>query len=226
MGEVRVSTLTKNHLDDLRGSGLTDETIATLGFHSADEIEVHEILGFNAGPGLVFPYSRFGEREFFARVKPDDPPVIEGKTPKYLSPKGRGLRLYIPPASQEALNDPTTRILMTEGEKKAAKADQEGFPTIGLGGIYGFRDREHVFLPELNAIRWKTRDVLIVPDSDVHTNTGVRDAVWELGFQLLQRGANSLVVVLPPGDDDSKQGLDDFIVNNGRAAFEELCVEC
>lgn len=45
-----------HHLDDLRCSGLSDATIAGLGFHSGTADEVKAILGFNAGPGLVIPY--------------------------------------------------------------------------------------------------------------------------------------------------------------------------
>ena len=218
-----MADLNSHHLKDLRSSGLSDETIEALGFYSGNEIEVHGLLGFGAGPGLILPYPLVGERESFARIKPDKPPISSGKPAKYLSRRDGGLRAYIPPHTFEALKDRSRRVLITEGEKKAAKADQEGFPCIGLGGMYGFRDREHVFLPDLEALTWNGRDVLVVPDSDVQTNSGVRDAVWELGWQVLCRGANPAVVVLPHRDDGSKQGLDDFLVAHGPEAFKELC---
>lgn len=61
--------LTPQHLEDLRRSGLDDSTIKAAGLYSGDANEVKEILGFNAGPALVFPYPHNG----FRRVKPDAP---------------------------------------------------------------------------------------------------------------------------------------------------------
>jgi hypothetical protein len=176
-----MSELLPHHLQDVQRSGLSDMTIRELGFYSGSAAEVRGILGFDAGPGLVIPYPIYDTPRPFSRVKPDSPPLIDGKPPKYLSPKGSLLQPYIPPRSWEALKNPMTRLLITEGEKKAAKADQEGFPCLGLGGIYGFRDREHLFLPALEKVVWAGRDVVLVPDSDVGTNQNVRDAVWELG---------------------------------------------
>ena len=177
-----MSELLPHHLQDLHRSGLSDETIRGLGFYSGSAAEVRAILAFDAGPGLVIPYPIYDTLELFSRVKPDSPPLIDGKLPKYLSPKGNLLQPYIPPRSWKTLRDPTSRLLITEGEKKAAKADQEGFPCIGLGGIYGFRDREHLFLPALEKVVWAGRDVVLVPDSDVGTNQNVRDAVWDVEF--------------------------------------------
>src|SRR5687768_16059989 len=140
-----MTELLLHHLLDLRRSGLSEETIRELGFYSGNTDEVRAILGFDAGPGLVIPYPAYDTLGPFSRVKPDSPPLIDGKPPKYLSPKGGLLQPYILPKSWEILRNPTTRLLITGGEEKAAKADQEGFPCIGLGGIYGFRDREHLF---------------------------------------------------------------------------------
>lgn len=217
-----MSDLLLHHLEDLRRSGLAEETIRALGFYSGDSGQVREILGFDAGPGLVIPYPRHAAMPAFHRVKPDNPPLIEGKRPKYLSPMGAGLYPYIPRGSWEALKEPRTKALITEGEKKAAKADQEAFPCIGLGGIYGFRDRSHLFLPTLTEIPWSGREVPIIPDSDVVSNQNVRCAVWELAWQLHQRQAQPVVKGLPPQDDGSKQGLDDFLIAHGRDRFVEL----
>jgi hypothetical protein len=50
--ESKMSKLVPQHLEDLRRSGLTDETIEMLGFYSATEAQVKAILGFDAGEGL------------------------------------------------------------------------------------------------------------------------------------------------------------------------------
>lgn len=214
--------LLDHHLADLHSSALTDETIERLGFHSGTAEEVREILGFAAGPGLVIPYPQHDDMRTFARVKPDEPLVIDGKSAKYLSPKGGGLCAYIPPSTLEALGAPETRLLLTEGEKKAASADQSSLACIGLGGIWGFRDRGHLFLPELDALSWDGRPVVIVPDSDMATNDQVRDAVWELGYLLYTRGALVSVVTIPPTESGAKQGIDDLLVAQGRESFLEL----
>jgi hypothetical protein len=49
-------TLVASHLEDLRRSGLSDETIARAGIYSASERQVRDVLGFGAGPGMVIPY--------------------------------------------------------------------------------------------------------------------------------------------------------------------------
>ena len=112
-----MSNLVDIHLKDLRSSGLNDDTIKELGFYSGSTEEVTEILGFNAGPGLVIPYPYCGGSQPFFRVKPDTPPKINNKPAKYLSPKGAIVRAYIPPKTYKALKGCNTPIIITEGEK-------------------------------------------------------------------------------------------------------------
>jgi hypothetical protein len=69
---------------------------------------------------------------------------------------------------------------------------------------------------------WAGRDVALIPDSDVRTKQNVRDAVWELDWQLLERRAHPVVAVLPAKDDGAKQGLDGFLVVSGKNRLEDL----
>jgi hypothetical protein len=93
---------------------------------------VTDIIGFNPtnSPGLAFPYSPSNESGLkpYIRIKIDKPPVINGKPAKYLSPKGSSNRLYIPPGVEVVLKDTSKPLYLTEGEKKALKAWQEGLP--------------------------------------------------------------------------------------------------
>ena len=65
--------------------------------------------------------------------------------------------------------------MITEGEKKAAKADQEGFPCIGLVGVWGWQqartrdnpDAARELIPDLAAVAWQGRTVFLVYDSDL-----------------------------------------------------------
>src|SRR5947207_2631032 len=122
MTAVAALELKPQHLADLRASGLSDETIEACGFYSGDADEVAQILGFPAGSALVFPYGP--GTDAFKRVKPER---LYDDGPKYLSPRGSHNHLYVPAILDEAaLSDVARLLYITEGEKKAAKAAQEG----------------------------------------------------------------------------------------------------
>jgi len=201
------SRLLPHHLEDLYRSGLSDQTIEALEFYSATAAEVADILGFDAGPGLVIPYPSYEEARPFSRVKPDQPPIIEGKPAKYLSPKGATVRAYIPPMTWEALKDSKTLVIIPEGEKKSAKADQEGFPCIGLGGVWSFY-QEHRLIPDLAQLEWMRRPTIIASDSDIAEKSEIKQAIFTLERELLKRGAKVRVIRFEPASDGSKVGLD------------------
>src|SRR5262249_19871957 len=153
--------LTAEHLADLRRSGLSDETMAACGFYSAEEDEVEAILGFPASSALVIPYGL--EQDAFKRVKPDR---RNADSPKYLSPRGSTNRVYVPAIlDRSVLADATVQLYVTEGEKKAAKAVQEGIPCIALAGVWSWRgktaDGEKAAISDLDAIAWRRRRVWI-----------------------------------------------------------------
>lgn len=213
--------LNPQHLDDLHSSGLTDETITALGFYSGTASQINAILGFDAGSGLVIPYPCIGGGKPFSRVKPDQPPIIDGKPAKYLSPKGAAVRAFIPPRTREALKDSTAAVIITEGEKKAAKADQDGFPCIGLAGVWCFL-QNHLLIPDLTGISWEGRPVTIAYDSDIVTKEDVKEAAFYFERNLKMRGALVKAVHFPISADGVKVGLDDFLVVEGAAKLEEL----
>jgi hypothetical protein len=236
--------LTEPGLADLRRSGLTDATIAAAGLRSVSGAESAALLGMkDVGPGLAFPYpgATISTGQGFARVKPDVPyPAGSERPAKYLSPCRRlnpeGNRLYVPatlPAG--ALLDTNLPLLVTEGEKKTLKANQEGYPTVGLAGVYAWLrradDAESVPIGDLQRVAWEGRLVGIAFDSDAATNPNVLRAEKRLKRELRSRGAIVFVLRLPPPSPDetdrygSKFGLDDFLVARGRAALEDLLLE-
>lgn len=216
-----VAMLHPHHLEDLKKSGLTDGTIEALGFYAAGEQEVMSLLGRarSVGPALVIPYPAACPPH--RRVKPDDPPLQWGKRAKYLAPKGAGSRAYIPPQTREAIGKPRKPILITEGEKKAAKADQEGFPCIGIGGVWSFLQGGRL-IADLASIDWRRRRVYLVYDSDMRHNRHIRRAALALAWELTGRGALAFVVTLPDGPTGEKVGLDDYLVANGERALHGL----
>lgn len=126
--------LQPNHREELmKVSGLSEETIREAGIHSEhDKIKLLSMLNrrgkiWNYGSSLIIPYHDSSGAIFLNSVKPDRPPKRNGKVQKYLRPTGQPVRLFVPPKAFRQLKDPTVRLLVTEGEKKALKATQEGF---------------------------------------------------------------------------------------------------
>jgi putative DNA primase/helicase len=231
--------LQPQHLADLRKSGLSDATIVDCFFLSLDAADlIKKALHWSyydgkLGSCLAIPFfDANGEPARYCRLKPDQPLIDDdGKPRKYESPKGSKNRSYIPAAARSALSDPTAALFVTEGEKKSAKATQEGFPCIGLIGVYGWQQKrtegedgrktgERKLIADLATIVWKGRRVYITFDSDAITNNNVRQAECHLAEALAARGAVVKIVRLPPGPPDAegkptKVGLDDFFVNGG-----------
>jgi hypothetical protein len=110
-------------LADLRGSGLTDVTIAACCFRSyTDPAEVARLLGWKRPAahltpcwGVPFPDAD-GGRNGYVRFKPDRPRYDKEKPVKYESPKGKGNRAFFPPHTLPVLADPTAPLVITEGE--------------------------------------------------------------------------------------------------------------
>ena len=196
-----------HHLAELRASGLTDETITVAHIFSVtDRYQLAELLNWNncSGrmvPAIAFPF--FGANGLTGYTRELNL-MLRGwrkeNAYKYESPRGRSNEIYVPPGTIATLADPTVALLITEGEKKALKATQEGFHTIGLVGPYGWKKSKTEELhPSMARIAWQGRDVFIVFDSDRETNPQIRDAESRLALQLQRHGANVRIVKFPPG---------------------------
>lgn len=232
--------LLPQHLADLRQSGLSDDQIRRCGFRSeSDPAAVAKLLGWTSpakklGPCLCIPFpGSDGRPTGYVRVKPDRPRTLGGKRVKYESPRKAPNRAYLPPGTLAALADPSAPLLLTEGEKKAAKADQDGFPCVGLVGVNGWQTKRPTgaggtkagpreLIPDLAAVAWAGRRVYVVYDSDAADKPEVRWAEWHLAEALRAAGADVRVVRLPPGSDGAKVGLDDFLLAHGAAALRAL----
>jgi hypothetical protein len=244
------------HQRELRESGLTDETVCAAGIRSLDRKreadEITKTLRWGRpyegryGDCWVIPYPNpDGTPSGYARLKfskpraGEDKKTGERKTVKYEAPKGVPNRAYFPPRTLPVLQDPAVPLLVTEGEKKALKADQEGFPTVGLSGVWAWqRKREknkdglpagpRDLIPDLGAIPWEGRRVFVVFDSDAATNKNVQEAERHFAKALVDRGATVKIVRLPPGPPDKggrpgKVGLDDyFVAGHSAADFRQL----
>lgn len=221
--KLAIANLSEGHTRDLAASGLTSETICEAGIYSAPERQVRDVLGYGAGPGMVFPYRALnGTLSTYARVKLDHADD-DGK--RYRSPAREPSRIYLPPAFDvKWLAHTGMALWITEGEKKALKASQEGLPCLALPGVWNWRMRndrdKSVPIADLDAIAWRGRTVFIVFDSDLATNPSVKLAEFGLARELGRRGAKVLAVRLPAGAAGAKVGLDDYLVGH---SVETLC---
>lgn len=145
---------------------------------------------------------------------------VSGTKPlRYAQPPDTLPELYIPPLIKWAdyLKDTAAGIVFTEGELKAAAATKAGIPTLGLGGVWSWKSKKAQLdiLPIFEALRLKDRPVTIAFDSDAAANPEVRKAECFFADALGKLGAVVHIARLPPAQDESKQGLDDYLLAHG-----------
>lgn len=224
---------------DLVRSGIDAETADKAGFFDvADASAIYP--DFDSVPAIVIPYYtpegdlmtfwRDGESLPFCRVRYLDPPKAAGsgfskpKVQRYSQPGASGTRAYFAPMLEWAriAADIQEPIIITEGEKKAVAGIGAGFPVIALGGVFNFTNGGDELMPELDAFKWRGRDVYICFDSDALTNPNILAAEARLVDELQRkRGARCFLIRLP-AEDNKKVGLDDFLSEYGAEAFTGL----
>lgn len=211
----------------LAASGLTPADAKKLGYEPVTAGEAARRLGRDdARAGFVLPYYDLDGRRVdgLFRIRYLEDAVGTRRAPKYDQPAGAAPRAYLPPLTdwRAVAADPARRVLITEGELKAAAATKAGFPTIGLGGVWNFRSAAagFSFLPELEAFAWRERPVFVAYDADVRAKPEVRAALEALSRVLTDRGAAPAEVALPELPDRPKTGLDDYLVATGAAELE------
>lgn len=223
-----------------RGITPQDAAAADLGETDTPSIDVHPSMR-DGMSGVVIPYFNADKTPVLLA---DGTPYRRmrrlgelGKNEaKYLQGKRTGVHAYLCPFVPwpEIMQNTGIAITITEGEGKAIAACGQGFPTIGIGGVYNFRDGvTKELLPELAGFAWAGRVVYLTFDSDVMTNPNVLDALSLLRVELsTKRHADVRVVYLPAesGGFDldgkplppMKMGLDDFLKLHDAAAYDRL----
>lgn len=197
------------HLEDLRKSGLKDETIVEAGIQSVPPNEIHKKLGFNI-PGLQsmyeIPYGG-GYSRFKVFYEENAKYFNDGKEkPKYLTGKDSENCLYIPHKVRPILTDLSLPLYITEGEKKALKAAQEGLYCIATSGLWNWKikDKDEL-ISDFDLIALDGRTINIVPDTDwLEPNRkgeqkNLKQAVYRLAYSLIDKGAKVSWVELPGG---------------------------
>lgn len=230
----------------LKTSGLTLDDAKILGISCLSGQQTHaqhaafkqlcslklEYFGPDKKPLSDWPAAKPFYRIRYLEQATDFSALAEKKPPRYVQEPNTAPVAYYP-ANQDwvdLVTDTNQPLIITEGELKAAKACKEGFPTIGLGGVYNWRSNKLglTWLPSLEPIQWLKRNVYICFDSDYKTNPMVCHALREVAEELHRRGAFCHLVNLPQLHGLEKVGLDDFLVHAGPtsvAMFRQLLAD-
>lgn len=183
-----------------------------------------EYLDHNGLPMPDWPGAKPFYRLRYLETPTDFAAIADKKPVRYVQEPSTAPVAYFPGNQDwtDLVGDVGQPLILTEGELKAAKACKEGFPTIGLGGVYNWRSHKLglMWLPSLEPVIWLRRNVYICFDSDYKTNPMVCSALRELADELHRRGAFVHLVSLPTLHGFDKVGLDDFLVNAGPSANE------
>jgi hypothetical protein len=218
---MMMRALAPEHLDDIRKSGLTDDTITRCQYVS---VRPHDIKIPGVESAYELPYFKLdATTNCFARWRLFPPLKTDHGTRKYHQPAGSDPHLYLPPLLgwQVIAADAIQPIVIVEGEKKSASMCQAGLAGMGLSGTWGWTakwdDVHRVLLPLLDQFVWNGRPVEIVPDSDGWRPEKLRDVLggfYALGMELIHRGATVQFVRLIDRH-GVKVGPDDFLVHEG-----------
>jgi hypothetical protein len=219
-------SLSKLVLDDLKRSGLTARDAEKLGIEFLSPEEIKQLTGKKIPPYRIPYFDLRGKQTQFFRIRfLGDPPIVQGKAQRYSQPKGSGNHFYLPPLLKKGWDkvatSPATKIYITEGEKKAARACKDGLPTIGLGGVWNWKSKTTSIIKDFDLFEWQGRSVVIVFDSDAAQNEQIQKAERDLATQLRKRGAIVTRVTLPDNG-NKKVGLDDYLEHQGLKAFQAL----
>lgn len=244
---TEVPGIAPRHLRDLYGRGISAATVIAAGITSYDAASIsRHVYGARSGRSLPADGFRIPYLDLEGNPVLDESgvPVARfrmdtdnsSRHPKYLGRLGASHALYIPPGLLRAIKD---TLLVTEGELKSLKATQDGFPTVGLAGVWQWSDpskRPHdpddrlpvgpdtPILPELAEL-CKDRRVIVIADSDGATNRQVRKAMETLAraIQAQTEAEGVSFVILPAGPNGAKVGIDDLLcLEDGRNRLERV----
>lgn len=227
LGEAKLNTsgLTLNDAKQLGITCLGAITVSNLhpAFKPLCSLRL-EYLDHHGNPLPDWPGAKPFYRLRYLENSTDFAAMTEKKQVRYVQEPNTAPVAYFPGNQNwtKLVDDTEQPIILTEGELKAAKACKEGFPTIGLGGVYNWRSHKLglTWLPSLDPVQWVKRNVYICFDSDYTTNPMVCSALRELAEELHRRGAFVHLVSLPQLHGLEKVGLDDFLVHAGPSAVE------
>jgi putative DNA primase/helicase len=228
-GQGSPVTLSADHRKELaEASAISNEMIAERGYRTFERHDREELAGFgihiygyDVFPGLLLPMFRATGELISAQFKPARPITIQGRSVKYLSPRGQGNRLDVHPRNRCAIADPTVPLWITEGIKKSDSLTSRGCCVVTLTGVFNWRNRFGT-LGDWEDVRLKGRDVVLCFDADARTNMNVARAMLRLGRWCKSKGVKGLRYLIVPSEYNGRttKGADDYFAAGG--SLEEL----
>ena len=147
--------------------------------------------------------------------------------PKFLVAKGSNNAPYIPLGTWAVMGRVDVPVVVTEGAKALAIV-QNGFPAIGLNGVYGAcardADDKIILHPLLASFAWLKRSVYLVFDADITTKFEPRKALLRTFLLLVAQQAE--VFTITSWDGSEAKGIDDFLAKSENPAADlELLIK-
>ena len=219
----QVPQLLQSHLEQLDvKSGIAIDVIKERGYESVLGRKRLLELGFSKAqcrtPGILMPiWSPTGQNTNY-QFRPDTPRLNKDAKPtKYETPRGSGMCLDVPPRCRDHIGDPKIPLWITEGIKKGDSLASHGACAVSMLGIWGFVGRNlqggTTTLSEWRDIALNRRQVFVAYDSDVVVKRQVQQALDILCDFLGRRGGEVFVIYLPSLD-ETKVGIDDFLLTH------------
>jgi hypothetical protein len=159
---------------------------------------------FNKSPlGLGFTHHELDGTPMLAHGVPyvrtrrftydEEQQLVPAEEPRYVQPKGTEPRLYYPMGLGvnwvEVAREPSHKMLVTEGEKKAfAGTKHLEMPCISIGGVNAWT-KKGLPISDLDNIMWAGRQVLFAFDADVMHKPEALAALEQFEAELTRRGA-------------------------------------
>jgi len=180
-------------------SVISPEVIEARGYWTAETVaELKDEPGIASNqyhaPALVLPIYGVDSEYRYSRVRPDNPPPNQGK---YVQPADTPNVLDVPRAVQSKVLDSNYGLVVVEGERKGDALASLGIPTVVIFGIWTWSCTEgkdtpyesQLLLPDFESIPLHGRQIAIIFDADLYTNSSIQLAVTRFAHRLKERGA-------------------------------------
>jgi predicted transcriptional regulator len=190
---------------DLKKSGISIKTAQAYGMYPANDKQNYIIPYIE--PESKKPMLDTTGKPYIRRK------MFSGKI-KYQANKDSGIRCYIPKKTHKYyINNPKTPLLITEGEKKAIAATENGLFTIGLCGITMWRSKSgsNKVHPDLLKYFKGRKEVYFIYDSDGKNKKNFQRNS-EVFAKALKKYGIKLYIIFLPQFGIEKTGLDDFLL--------------
>jgi putative DNA primase/helicase len=219
-----------SHLEEwVNKSGVSEQITRSNVKSLEDKQEIAQHLGwkkYTHPPGWwcsgINPRNGLPMGMMHGQFKPDKPIKFpkSDKPAKYLSSKAQYDAICLntgnPRYWSDIIQDESIPVFITEGCKKAGAGLTNGYPTLALCGVeMGLDDGELV--SHLALFAKPGRCFYLCFDADIVRKISVQKALFKLSKVLSKAGCTVQVVMW---DESKGKGMDDFIVANGKPAFD------